>query len=219
VALPPKAKPGDPIRAADWNALIDFVRAAQIVPGSGVRVTRTPSGTALAVAPGRVSGARPAEETHPFQGYQEFRGSGDPPEDQPFRFRVRHGLANNMFPSNMDAEFVAAAGSSGQPARTVCWLETSHDASGDVLSCHLDSGGAIPREQQGGAVPPPKSYHGLFAAVADDNGITAFQQLVRSSLWVVPQVVAVGCDHNEYRYRWGAPDDAYWFESYIGDWP
>lgn len=49
MALPSKVKPGDPIKASDWNALIDFVRAAQVNPGSGVRVTRTPSGTTLAV--------------------------------------------------------------------------------------------------------------------------------------------------------------------------
>jgi len=49
MALPSKVKTGDPVRASDWNALIDCVRAAQLSPGSGVRITRTPSGTTLAV--------------------------------------------------------------------------------------------------------------------------------------------------------------------------
>ncbi|XHR27604.1 MAG: hypothetical protein ACFUZC_16890 [Chthoniobacteraceae bacterium] len=49
MALPSKVKSGDPIKASDWNALIDCVRSAQISPGSGVRITRTPSGTTLAV--------------------------------------------------------------------------------------------------------------------------------------------------------------------------
>ena len=49
MALPSKVKPGDPIKASDWNTLIDCVRSGQINPGSGVRITRTPSGTTLAV--------------------------------------------------------------------------------------------------------------------------------------------------------------------------
>jgi hypothetical protein len=49
MALPGKVKTGDPVRASDWNAMIDCVRAAQLSPGSGVRITRTPSGTTLAL--------------------------------------------------------------------------------------------------------------------------------------------------------------------------
>ena len=49
MALPGKVKQGDPVRASDWNAMIDCVRASQLSPGSGVRITRTPSGTTLAV--------------------------------------------------------------------------------------------------------------------------------------------------------------------------
>ena len=49
MAIPSKVKPGDPIRAADWNALLDFVRASQVSPGAGVRMKRTASGTTLAV--------------------------------------------------------------------------------------------------------------------------------------------------------------------------
>ena len=49
--LPRKVKPGDPIRASDWNDLIDFVRSVQVQPSSGVRVTRGGSGTTLTVAP------------------------------------------------------------------------------------------------------------------------------------------------------------------------
>jgi len=49
MALPGKVKQGDPVRASDWNAMIDCVRASQLSPGSGVRITRTPGGTTLAV--------------------------------------------------------------------------------------------------------------------------------------------------------------------------
>lgn len=49
MAIPSKVKAGDPIRASDWNALLDFVRASQISPGAGVRMKRTASGTTLAV--------------------------------------------------------------------------------------------------------------------------------------------------------------------------
>ena len=49
MAIPSKVKPGDPIRATDWNALLDFVRASQVSPGAGVRMKRTASGTTLAV--------------------------------------------------------------------------------------------------------------------------------------------------------------------------
>jgi len=51
--LPRKVKPGDPIRAADWNDLIDFVRSVQLLPSSGVRVTRGSSGTTLTAQPAK----------------------------------------------------------------------------------------------------------------------------------------------------------------------
>jgi len=47
--LPRKVKPGDPIRAADWNNLLDYVRASTPLPGSGVRITRGSGGTTFAV--------------------------------------------------------------------------------------------------------------------------------------------------------------------------
>jgi hypothetical protein len=68
MALPSKVKPGDPIKAADWNALVDFVRASQVSPGAGVRIQRTASGTTLAVdlpkSGGRIAATLPVT---PFQ--------------------------------------------------------------------------------------------------------------------------------------------------------
>ena len=49
MALPSKVKPGDPIRAGDWNNLIDFVRACQVQPSANVKVTRGASGTILSL--------------------------------------------------------------------------------------------------------------------------------------------------------------------------
>ena len=80
MALPSKVKPGDPIKASDWNALIDFVRSAQVNPGSGVRVTRTPSGTTLAVdkVPQRNGVTLP---NCPFQVIQVSSGDPDTGEE------------------------------------------------------------------------------------------------------------------------------------------
>ncbi len=76
MALPSKVKPGDPIKASDWNALIDCVRASQINPGSGVRITRTPSGTTLAVdkTPQRAI----TLPLHPFQVIQGAASGKEP---------------------------------------------------------------------------------------------------------------------------------------------
>jgi hypothetical protein len=51
MALPGKVKAGDPIRASDWNALIDFVRSLIPLPSAGIRVKRGASGTAFSVSP------------------------------------------------------------------------------------------------------------------------------------------------------------------------
>jgi len=75
MALPSKVKPGDPIKASDWNALIDFVRSAQVNPGSGVRVTRTPSGTTLAVD--KTPQRNVTLPRHPFQVIPVSGGNPD----------------------------------------------------------------------------------------------------------------------------------------------
>lgn len=49
-----RAKPGDPILAEHWNALLDWLRATQILGGANVRVSRTPNGTFVNAQPGAI---------------------------------------------------------------------------------------------------------------------------------------------------------------------
>lgn len=54
-----KVRKGEPVKAEHWNALLDWLRATQVVGGSNVRVNRTPNGTYVTALPGAlpVSGA------------------------------------------------------------------------------------------------------------------------------------------------------------------
>ena len=51
--LPLKVNPGDPVRASEWNVMVDFLRSLLPNPSSGVRVTRGPSGTTFTADSGR----------------------------------------------------------------------------------------------------------------------------------------------------------------------
>ena len=47
-----RVRPGEPVKAEAWNALLDWLRASQVVGGAHVRVARTPHGTFITALPG-----------------------------------------------------------------------------------------------------------------------------------------------------------------------
>jgi hypothetical protein len=51
-----KVQPGESLSAERWNALLDWLRASQVMSGPGVLVSRKPTGTFLTLAPVAVDG-------------------------------------------------------------------------------------------------------------------------------------------------------------------
>lgn len=200
--LPSKVKTGDPIKAADWNQLIDCLRSLQILPSAGVRVTRSPSGTLLAVVPVPPKRGGVAAETWPFQGYPSpFVGQGDPPADQARRFRVRLGVVNSQPPSNINAEFTAAAGTT-----TWCWVRAGFSTANPTVpvltSSVLEIGAAIPVIDPPGTGAAPSDVWPLFQISADADAITGFESVTKSSLSVTPITVGVQCGNVTMQYQW-----------------
>lgn len=69
--LPPKLTHGDNLGNlfAKFNEVIDYLREIRLVPGSGIRINRLPTGTTIestATASGGSPSAPAADEPHPF---------------------------------------------------------------------------------------------------------------------------------------------------------
>jgi len=62
----PSFKKGGKLWAADLQSLADAVRANRVLPGAGIRITGSPNGTTVAVAPGGVAGVS-GTSVHPFK--------------------------------------------------------------------------------------------------------------------------------------------------------
>jgi len=92
LALFSKVKPGDPIKASEWNKLVDCLRALVIQPGAGIRVTRTPSGTTLAIVP-QSQGAPPVSLPHPFKVFVVKD------DDDGTKVQVAYGTVNGIEPT------------------------------------------------------------------------------------------------------------------------
>lgn len=64
--LPERVKPGQQVRADEFNALRDALAAAMLKPGPGYRVKQGPGGTSLAITP---QGGAATDSRRPFQPY------------------------------------------------------------------------------------------------------------------------------------------------------
>jgi len=62
----PSFRKGEKLKAADLQTLADAVRANRVLPGAGIRITGSPNGTTVAVAPGGMAGAS-GLSIHPFK--------------------------------------------------------------------------------------------------------------------------------------------------------
>jgi hypothetical protein len=91
----PTFQKGQPARAADLNTIVDLIKRVRVLPSSGVRVTETLQGTALAVVPARRGGSSAPNE-HPFQLLQAV---GEDPEL--IYARIRYGTVNGTTPDGM----------------------------------------------------------------------------------------------------------------------
>lgn len=92
MALPPKVRRGEPVKASDWNALIDYLRSSQLQPSAGVRVIRTGMGTTLAVTVDATT--RPPVAVHPFKLFDATDSDGP-------KIRVLYGALAQRAPDGM----------------------------------------------------------------------------------------------------------------------
>lgn len=65
MTIPPHVLPGQPITAAEYNRLLEFVRRSTPLQGRNVTLDVTPGGTMINAAPS--AGALEAEDLHPFK--------------------------------------------------------------------------------------------------------------------------------------------------------
>ncbi len=203
MALPLKVKPGDPIKASDWNALCEHLRASQILPSKGVRVTRTGMGTILLAD--IVAGKGGGGATHPFQYYKSpYLGAPPEPASQAFKFRVRLGTVSNYPPLNIGNEFTLEASKvtwvwvqANFAMRTVEDFEVPQ-----FVSCQIAQGTTIPAETFEENSAPAASYWPLFRATTDATRVTLVEPVTKGVLSVTPVIVAYSATAPTFQYQW-----------------
>ena len=217
MALPLKVKPGDPIKASDWNTLIDHLRASQLLPSKGVRVTRTGMGTILSadIVAGKGGGGG---ATHPFQYYKSpYLGTPPEPASQEFKYRVRLGTVSNYAPMNIGNEFTL------EPSKvTWAWVKANfamHELSQysvpQLVSCQIEQGAAIPAETLEDGSAPAASYWPLFRVTTDATKVTKVEPVTRGSLSVTPVPVGpssiTGATNTKLtmQYQWNGISDQF----------
>lgn len=93
--LPTKAKPGEPIKASEWNRMVDWLRSLVVQPSAGVRVTRGPSGTSLAVVPSSPSPRSKDVKVFPLKIVDAST------EEDGVRVRIHNGRLGGLLPGEM----------------------------------------------------------------------------------------------------------------------
>ena len=119
-----KAKPGEPILAEHWNALLDWLRATQVLGGANVRVSRTPNGTWVTAQPGAI----------PVAGAFDVRlGS----EESGQVATIARGLVEGIEPTIKGVKISGDANTPDLPAPTLA-LPTPDSAEGYIyLACEI----------------------------------------------------------------------------------
>lgn len=92
--LPRPVTQGQPVRAVDYNQLLEFVRSLQVRQGVGIRLTSQTNGVivSLQAEPAAAGAGGPASIIHPFQIKDTSDGSGA-------SVSIRFGLLNNLTPT------------------------------------------------------------------------------------------------------------------------
>jgi hypothetical protein len=93
--LPAKAKPGEPVKASEWNKMVDWLRSLVIQPSSRVRVTRGPSGTSLAIVT-----TPPATRSKIVKVFP-FKIEDASTQEDGLRVRIYNGRLGGLLPGEM----------------------------------------------------------------------------------------------------------------------
>jgi hypothetical protein len=97
--LPEKVRPGDPVRADDFNAMVDFMRSLMIQPGVGYRRKHTPAGTVLTI-PRRGSWQDESGDLAPFAVAAISQGTdGEDPPAEGWNVTLEPGRVVSMNPA------------------------------------------------------------------------------------------------------------------------
>lgn len=97
-----RGQPLTDLRAADFNAIVDAIKARTILPSKGVLVRQTTSGVTLSVQSQTGGGAPATPQPWDLQSRQ------DPDNENQYLVRVRPGTLNSFLPTNWDEEFSCA---------------------------------------------------------------------------------------------------------------
>ena len=235
--IPSKVKPGDPIRASDWNALLDFVRASQVSPGAGVRMKRTASGTTLAVDQVRGGGSSVSLPQLPFEVV--LVPGGDEPTlgvvtDSHVMSSVnRNGLEEDNTIWGLWSE-ATPENAFGVPAvGGKIWLECSFDSDNKLVGIAVKSGAVgedewsnfpDPIEINTDDTPYQEYYRQVIAEVTDpdsdkregtaitlpDGTKVKLVQLLKSNLLLVPAVTTEDADQPGLKVSVAIPFSSPW---------
>jgi hypothetical protein len=89
-----------PLSASDLNLLGDAVRRARVLPGVGIKLTETLTGTIVSLKPGRFGGSGTPSEKHPFQIETSSKTDASG-EVTGYECTVSPGTLNNLLPTNL----------------------------------------------------------------------------------------------------------------------
>lgn len=166
-----RVKPGDPIKADEWNRLVDTLRSLVVQPGSGIRVTRTPSGTTLAVVPGGAFAA-PQSFTHPFKVIVAKNEKGN------VRVQVSFGTVSSIEPT-LGGQWLHNV----RPTPPTLPVE---DGSQVFLKANLDASRNVASAEIAAATEVPQNSdtlsHILLAriSIAEEGAVTVSQNVASS---------------------------------------
>jgi hypothetical protein len=143
----PSFQKGQPARAADLNTIVDLIKRVRVLPSSGLRVTETTQGTALAVVPTRRGGSSSPDE-HPFQLFTVVD-----PETEEIQIRIRYGTIDGVAPTGMslgdDPPYLLTPDTeSGVIYAVVTW---DPEVGAPLLSRDLGQAEELPEDEEGTA--------------------------------------------------------------------
>lgn len=171
-------------RASRINAMQDLLRAIargdNIIEGKGIRISTEPGGV---IIEGRARSQ--TGESLPDHPWKPYVVDG-------LDVKLIPGTVNNRLPGNWNATFSL---SSSQSSYWV-WLEATINQRGDVSSCSIETGAAIPTPAAPGndGTIATTLYAALFAYDSSSSGVTRFYQVANENLATEVTVTDPGCE-------------------------
>ena len=168
--LPLKVQPGDPIKASEWNVMVDYLRSITPQSGAvsgGVRVARGISG--ITFTGKNVRGGR-ATATGPFPWQTSCSDAGV--------LSVHPGTINGMLPSNIFSDLTVADGLHFLKAKVTTNGKSVTSVTLAVEDSYMDCGmNAVEN-----AAPATLAY--IIAAISDGTVL----QVVKTNIVITPTV-------------------------------